>query len=247
MRPHASSPPSSAPPVVRTLPVPRGRVESAPTTAQLIHRTDATVARPLYASLGVALHHFTEILGDAVDPLEMHRATTVLTKQVLALLDQDDALDAIHRLVIDPARSAMPDGRRAVEFCGDRWSKVCAVATQRSIASCEGADEFGLDAILNLAVVRSVGATEPWWGTPMWVQRVELLPADAIDASARSLLLNEPELADDDILAMVLDDRRQRRTLAAVDAENTRTRGRSQGAAVTNERAEVPALGSVMC
>jgi hypothetical protein len=194
----------------RTRAVPGPEGEPAPTTAQLIRRTDASISRPTYAALGVALHHFTEILDRRVDTLDLHRATAVLTKQVCHLLDDDDVddvLDAIRRLVTDPDRVALPDGRRAAELCGKAWDDVRGVALQRATASCEGAQEFGRDAIVNLAAVRGVGAITPWWGTPMWRQRVDLVHGDTISTGDRELLLDEPETARDTLLSMVLNDR----------------------------------------
>ena len=190
--------------VARTRPVPGASANSAPTTAQLIRRTDATIARPLFAALGMALHHFTEVLDGEVDELELHRATTVLTKQVCGLMDDEHPLVAIQQLVTDPGRNAMPDGRPAAELCGDMWDDVRDVATRRSAASCEGAEEFGGEAIINLAVVRSVGATEPWWGTQAWRERVERLPAELISPDERTRLLERAELADDELLSLVL-------------------------------------------
>lgn len=192
-------------PGARTRSVQRATATSTPTTAQLIHRTDASIARPLYAALGVALHHFTEMLVDVIEPLELHRATTVLTKQVCELLDEDDSLEAISRLVTDPTRVALPDGRHAIDVCGDSWEELRAIATRRSMASHRGAEEFGLDAILNLAVVRSVGADEPWWGTPLWKQRVGSIPADALTDDMRAILSDEPELAPDDVLSLAVE------------------------------------------
>ncbi len=201
-RPDRSTTPPNA--VARTRPVPRATASSAPTTAQLIRRTDATIGRPLFAALGMALHHFTEVLDGRVDELVLHRATAVLTKQVCGLLDDEHALAAIQQLVTDPGRTATPDGRQAEELCGDMWNGVHEVATRRSAASRQGAVEFGNEAIINLAVVRSVGATEPWWGTLAWRERVERLPAESISPDERIRLLEEPEHADDELLSLVL-------------------------------------------
>lgn len=187
----------------RSRPVPGVPGGAAPTTAQVIRRTDASIARPVYAGLGVALHHFTEALDGSIDPLDLHRATTVLTKQVCRLLDEDDALDKIRGLVTDPRRVAMPDGTRATELCGGSWDEIHELADRRSAASCDGAEEFGLEAIVNLAAVRGVGAEQPWWGTAAWRDRVERTPVPPDD---RMLLLERPELADDDLLSLALDD-----------------------------------------
>ena len=197
--------PATADPVAapRSRPV-RGRTADVPpTTAQVIRRTDASIARPVYAGLGVALHHFTDELRDRIDPFELHRATSVLTKQVRTLLGGDDPLTAIRQLVTDPRRVAMPDGRRAAEVCGDAWDEIRALADERAAASCDGADEFGREAIVNLAAVRGVGADRPGWGTAAWRDRVDRAP---LSPDERTLLHQRPELADDDLLSMVIDD-----------------------------------------
>ena len=201
-------------PIRRTRAVPSSIGERAPTTAQLIRRSDASVSRLTYAALGAALHHFTDVIGGQASAVETHRATTVLTKQIFRMLedhdelsdqhDGDSTLAAIRRLVTDPGRTALPDGRTAGQWCAQVWDDVRTTAEVRATASCDGAVEFGYDAIVNLAAVRGVGADAPWWGTPAWRQRVEQLPADTISSHERDLLLDEPELADDHLVSMVL-------------------------------------------
>lgn len=186
----------------RSRPVPSLTADVAPTTAQVIGRTDASIARPVYAGLGVALHHFTDELRDRIDQLELHRATSVLTKQVCKLLDDDDPLGAIRQLVTDPRRVALPDGRRVAEVCGAAWDDIRAIADERSTASCAGAEEFGREAIINLAAVRGVGADRPWWGTPAWRDLVDRTP---MTSDERRLLHERPELAADDLLSRALD------------------------------------------
>lgn len=187
----------------RSRPVPSRSADVPPTTAQVIRRTDASIARPVYAGLGVALHHFTDEMCDWIGPLELHRATSVLTRQVCLVLDDEDPLGAIRQLVTDPRRVALPDGRRAAEVCGAAWDEIRALADERSTASCAGAEEFGREAIVNLAAVRGVGADRPWWGTPAWRDLVDRTP---MAADERTLLHERPELADDDLLSRVIDD-----------------------------------------
>lgn len=179
--------------------------DRAPTTAEVIHRTDATVARPMYAGVGVALHHFTDLLVAEVDGVTLHRATTVLTKQVCELVETDDVLERVQQLVTDPNRPALPDGTTAERLCGPSWPNVLAAAAERSEASLLGGQEFGARAILNLAVVRGVGAEHPWWGTPMWRDRVAALPDGAVTEEGRAILLDSPELVDDALLRLALE------------------------------------------
>src|SRR4029453_18181061 len=86
----------------------------------------ATPAAILYAvqcpdldeliAVGLALHLFTEIIYGRVDLslTELHRATTVLTKQVLEALihhAERDALRTVLRLVTESERKSMPERR----------------------------------------------------------------------------------------------------------------------------------------
>lgn len=199
--------------------------DRTPTTAEVIHRTDATVARPVYAGVGVALHHFTDLLPADVDALSLHRATAVLTKQVCELVEEEDVLDRIRRLVTDPDRPALPDGTTAQQFCGASWPEVATAARSRAEASLLGSEEFGAGAILNLAVVRGVGAERPWWGTPMWRDRVAALAEGFVSADGRAALLREPELVDDALLRAALEMADVTATVSLRSPEPVRTAG----------------------
>jgi hypothetical protein len=83
-------------------------------------------------AVGLSLHLFTELVREHLDlaDTDLHRATTVLTKQVIDTLARQlttgkDPLEAIQRLITDPARRAHPDGRTAEELCGAAWSAAC--------------------------------------------------------------------------------------------------------------------------
>ena len=104
----------------------------------------ATAAHILYAAqrpdldeliaVGLSLHLFTEIVHGRVDlsVTDLHRATTVLTKQLLGALiqhGQRDPLRDVLQLVTDGDREAMPDGRSAEDLCGLDWPAVRNAAT----------------------------------------------------------------------------------------------------------------------
>jgi hypothetical protein len=173
-------------------------------TARAIAQFDRLTDRATVAAVGVALHHFTEPFGRAPD-LSVHRATTVLSKQALPLIDRPDGLAALLELVIDPQRVAVPDGRTAADFCGEAWEEVRAVALDRATSACEGVETFGQMALLNLAVIRGVNSRHPWWGTVSWSHQVDAW-AESRGPSRRQRhsVLAEPELAPDDVLADVL-------------------------------------------
>lgn len=173
-------------------------------TARAIAQFDRLTDRATVAAVGVALHHFTEPLG--LDPeLDVHRATTVLTKQARPLIDRPDGLAAIRELVTDPRRVAVPDGRTAIELCGSAWDDVRTVALDRANSACQGAETFGQMALLNLAVIRGVNTQHPWWGTTAWNRHVDAWTATRSPSRRqRNSVLADPELAPDDVLLDIL-------------------------------------------
>lgn len=173
-------------------------------TAEMIARAHEPADRATMAAVGVALHHLTEPLNAPLG-IELHRATTVLTKQARPLIDRPEGLEEILALVTDPDRAAMPDGRTASELCGRWWPDIAATASKRAASACEGAEAFGRDAVLNLAVIRGVNARRPWWGTTAWAWRVEEWFADyQMSARLHKSLLTAPEGVADDVLWDVL-------------------------------------------
>lgn len=160
-------------------------------------------------AVGLSLHLFTELVREHLDlaDTDLHRATTVLTKQVIDTLARQlttgkDPLEAIQRLITDPARRAHPDGRTAEELCGAAWSAVRTAAFQRAEMTIRGALDYGVVPMLRLAATRAVTQQAPWWGTPAWRARLErhvaASPLEHLTLSAA------PELAPDDtLLALV--------------------------------------------
>lgn len=155
-------------------------------------------------AVGTALHTFTDTVRAAadIDLVELHRATTVLTKQVAQLLGSDDRLERLAALVTDESRLATPDGRTARTFCGPAWAGVRAIAVERMEAAISGASTFGETAILRLAATRAADTVTPWWGTPAWQECVG--DATSIDRRAAVRLLHSPETAAYDDLRAVL-------------------------------------------
>ena len=158
--------------------------------------------------VGIALHSFTDAARQHTElPFtDLHRATTVLTKQIDRVLADVGRLHAIHDLVTDPRREALPDGRTASMLCGDAWPVVVAVAHERASAALEGARTFGETAILRLAATRAAMPTSPWWGTRGWTELVDRWASDHRNGRrAVASLLRSPETADAELLAVVLD------------------------------------------
>ncbi len=187
------------------------------TTAQLIASSGLGTGRALPSpvridrhlrrrgiALGFALHHLTEPLGSAVSMLEMHRATTMLTKQLLGALEPVDPRQ-FRRLLTDPDRTAMPDGRTAREFCGGHWDHVAEMSRRRADDARTGVEMFGSDVVATLAILRGVDAVVPWWSTPAWDRCAEAWFARH-DFRTRLLsnLKQRPESVDDSIVADVL-------------------------------------------
>lgn len=162
----------------------------------------------LLVAVGLAVHLFADPLRDAVriTPTELHRSTTVLTKQIAAVLDGDDRLRAVHQLVVDPTRVAAADGRTVEQFARTGWSLVRDVAEQRATVAIDSALVYGETALLRLAATRAAGPDARWWGTPTWSDAVERWVASS-GASRRlaDRLLSQPESVSDAALAAVID------------------------------------------
>lgn len=162
----------------------------------------------LLVAVGLAVHLFADPLRDAVriTPSELHRATTVLTKQIAAVLDGDDRLRAVHHLVVDPTRLAVADGRNVEQFARTGWPLVRDVAEQRATVAIESAPVYGETALLRLAATRATGPDARWWGTPTWSDAVERW-VESSGASRRlaDRLLSQPEAVSDAALAAVID------------------------------------------
>jgi hypothetical protein len=176
-----------------------------PTTATILRQLDVRPRR--LVALGIALHHVVEPLDAAVElpAVELHRATTVLTKQVLRELDRDDPLAAVHLLLTDPARLATVDGRTARQLCGTAWPIVRDVALDRSTAAIAGADRFGTDAVLQLAALHAARSEAPWWGTRAWDDAVDAWQeAGRISPRLHDALRRTPESVDVGLLGRLL-------------------------------------------
>lgn len=162
----------------------------------------------LLVAVGLAVHLFADPLRDAVriTPTELHRATTVLTKQITAVLDGDDRLRAVRQLVVDPTRVAAADGRTVEQFARTGWSLVRDVAEQRATVAIDSALVYGETALLRLAATRATGPGSRWWGTPTWSDAVERW-VESSGASRRlaDRLLSQPESVSDAALAAVID------------------------------------------
>ena len=145
-------------------------------------------------AVGLALHLFTETVYGRVDLTltDLHRATTVLTKQVLhALIHhvEQDPLPAVLRLVTDAERESMPDGRTASELCGLEWPAVRNAAFLRAEQSIRGAVDFGVEPMMRLAASRAIVAPTPWWGTPEWRRRLNEFQSSQTMGSLEQLTL----------------------------------------------------------
>lgn len=180
---------------------------------ELLHLVNAADRPHDLIAVGTAVHYFTHPLlaVGAPDPIQLHRATTVLTKQVARLLGQERPLALIAALVTDPNRPALPDGTCAAVVCGGSWEIIRRVASERVDAAVEGAATFGEAAVLRLAATRAADGRATWWGTVAWADAVERA---AVGRRTAMQLLREPETADDADLAVVLGIDRRLATLA---------------------------------
>ena len=159
---------------------------------------------------GLALHLFTEIVHGrvALSVAELHRSTSTLTKQVLDLvrgLRSPDVLLAVLRLVTDPEREALPDGRTARDLCGNLWPVVRGAAYARAEQSIRGVDEFGVGPMLRLAASRAVVDPAAWFGTPVWRARLDqFLASHTIGPLEHLVLSTAPEQAPEPLLLAIV-------------------------------------------
>jgi hypothetical protein len=194
----------------------RGATTAKPDTATLRPITAAVLRSAVESddlddliAVGLAIHLFTEIVGGhvALSVTDLHRATTVLTKQVIDALTQhsDDALRTVLRLVTDGERESLPDGRRACELCGEAWPAVRTKAYSRAEQSIRGAHDYGVEPMLRLAATRAVVESAPWWGTPRWRERLHaFMAANTTGALEHFTLGTAPEYASEaSLLAIV--------------------------------------------
>ena len=187
-----------------------------PPTAHLLRLVESAEPQHDLVPVGLALHHFTEIVRGFVpiSIVELHRATTILTKQTNVLIDHDAPLEAVRHLVTDEHRTATVDGRTIEELCGEDWPAVHAQARERANAAAQGARSFGETAILRLAATRAAQTRVPWWGTNLWSRRVDQWLGDArSNHRLRAALMRTPELLSSEILLDLLSPLRSRRTM----------------------------------
>lgn len=180
----------------------------ASTTARTIARLSSAprTTRDL-APLGIALRHFTEpvLTHLDVDRVRIHRATTVLTKQVAAAMTGEQPLAGLRVLLTDPHRVATPSGVGAREFCGTAWASIADIAGHRLDEIAAGVAQFGEVSVLRLAALHAADAMSPWWGTGEWETRVARWLDVAPEGSLfRLALLQAPEHVDDAILRELL-------------------------------------------
>jgi hypothetical protein len=190
-----------------TAAIPTSRVGDAP-TAQLL-RLVAEDEHFNLVPVGISLHYFTDPARThcTMSSAQIHRATTVLTKQVKAVLTGDHRLETVRGLVTDPHRTALPDGTTARQLCGNGWAAVRSIADQRAGAAVEGASTFGEAAILRLAATRAAMPQCPWWGTRGWTLLVDNWARRDTGVGRRSIapMLLAPEDADESVLTAILD------------------------------------------
>jgi len=177
------------------------------TTAQLVRRANTTRVGNITAPIGISLHQFTELVVDRIDAeaTDLHRCTTILTKQVQQTLGNADQFAAIKSLVTDPTRIATADGRTAAELCGESWNPIRLLSSDRACAAIDGARRFGGATVIALAALRTADCDRPWWGTEQWEQRVDAWSSTVRFApKLKRAVRRTPELIDEDLLAEII-------------------------------------------
>ncbi len=177
------------------------------TTAQILHSASTPSAWTSAAPTGVSLHQFTELLEHHLEltELELHRATTILTKQIKQALDGPATFRSIRALVTDPDRIATVDGQTALELCGFAWHQIRSQAADKADAALDGAERFGERTVLQLAVLRTIQCQIPWWGTQQWESRVNAWSRTVrFSSGLKRTVRCSPELVADDVLHEII-------------------------------------------
>lgn len=179
-----------------------------PATAQSLRQL-ATSRRNAgdLASLGMALHHFTDIVSETTDlsAAELHQATGIITKQIREAMAATDPLQVLRRLVTDPHRVATAGGRTVAELCGAGWEAATPSIEAHAVSAVEGARSYGTATMIRLASIHASHATRPWWGTDAWDQLVERWTSNHRRSPLlHSALLRSPERLDLAIVGAVL-------------------------------------------
>ncbi len=178
-----------------------------PTTAQLVIQARTRSSSDVSPVLGTALHQFTDVVIDQIDveTVDLHRFTTILTKQMQQAFRTRHKFVALRSLATDPRRIASPDGRTAADVCGSSWNKVRQVSNDRAVAAIDGAHRFGEATVIQLAVLRTAECEIPWWGSLEWEQRVDAWSKTIHFApKLKRTVAQTPELVADDLLAELI-------------------------------------------
>lgn len=184
-------------------------------TATVIRSAVESTELDALVAVGLALHLFTELADrhTKVGQTDLHRATTVLTKQISEALArhsanegrEQEALRSVLRLVTDPNREALPDGRTASQLCGAAWPSVRTDAYTRAEQSIRGAADFGVVPMLRLAATRAIVHQAPWWGTPEWRSRLaRYVSRNDVTPVEHLTLGSAPEFASDTALLAIV-------------------------------------------
>ncbi len=159
------------------------------------------------APLGIALHHFTDLVAGRadLDDAELHQATTVLTRQVRRAMATPEPFGELVDVLTDPSRPALADGRPASALCGRAWASIGPDVARRVWEAAAGTQAYGAGTILALAELRAHDAAFPWWGTDAWAQHVHRWALTrGATTRLRSSLLQAPDQVDAELVRDVL-------------------------------------------
>ncbi len=158
-------------------------------------------------ALGISIHLLADPLLQETELglIQIHRATTTLTKQVLSELSEGAGLRALRPLLLDPDRPALPDRLPIRELCAGSWERVESWTADRLDVAIADAGMYGDQAVLRLAATRAVRPAFPWWGTAEWQSVVEQWIRHGRRSRAlQRALLEAPEAVEPVLLAAAL-------------------------------------------
>ncbi len=210
--PHPPSPPSTAAAVT-----PRGEFRP---TSFLLGRVHAAAQPEVLVAAGLAIRTFTEPCQQrsTIGVVDLHRATTTLTKELLNVRTNGEwSLDAVRRVVLDPHRISYPSGPTVDALIGETWPAVQRVAAERMTDLICGQRDYGIETVTRLAAIRAAQPGIPWWGTADWERMVgNFLQHDGSSRRQRHLLQNPERATETELTGLLISSGIARELIAGV-------------------------------
>lgn len=189
-------------------------------TSFLLGRVHTAAQPEVLVAAGLAIRTFTEPCQhrSALGVVDLHRATTTLTKQLLNVRTNGEwSLDAVRRVVLDPHRISFPSGPTIEALIGVTWPAVQQIAAERMTDLICGQRDYGIETVTRLAAIRAAQPGIPWWGTADWERIVgNFLQHDGSSRRQRHLLQNPERASEAELTGLLISSGIARELIAGV-------------------------------